>query len=204
MRVRPSYISVAKQLSTVLGALLVCLAVCAPATAFAQGKIAVIDLRRAVLETEEGLRVQSKLKQLFDSRQTELENQEKVYNEARDQFGLLQKSKASKKELQRKAEELQQQAVDLQNKLMSYRRELQRQESELMFPIVQRLLQLVRQLASKSGYDMVLSKEAVPFYRSDLDVTDRVIQMYNTTSTTPAPAKKEAPKNKPAPAKKTP
>ncbi len=193
--------SVAKQLSTLFGALLLCAAVCIPAKAFAQGKIAVINLRRAVLETEDGLRVQSKLKQLFDSRQTELESQEKAYSEARVQFDKLQKRKAAKKELQRRFDALQKQAAELQNNLVSYRRELQRQESEMMFPIVQRLLRLIRQLASKSGYDMVLNKEAVPFYRSDLDVTDRVIQMYNTTSST-APKKKPAPKNKPPPAKK--
>lgn len=87
---------------------------------------------------------------------------------------------------------------------MNYRREMQQKESQLMYPIVNQMLGLVRQLASKSGYDMVLNKEAVPYYRSDLDITDRVIQMYNSSQGAkggaPAPKKpagKDAPKATP-------
>jgi len=43
----------------------------APQDACAKDKFAVIDLRRAVADTEDGLRVQAKLQQLFDSRQSE-------------------------------------------------------------------------------------------------------------------------------------
>ena len=46
-----------------------------PRVAFAQtpgGKFAIIDVRRAISETEQGLRVQATLKKLFDSRQIQL------------------------------------------------------------------------------------------------------------------------------------
>ena len=36
-------------------------------------KIAVIDVRRAIAETEQGLRVQATLKKLFESRQVDIE-----------------------------------------------------------------------------------------------------------------------------------
>lgn len=169
-----------RRLAGALAPLAVALALLAPSVATAQSKIAVIDMRRAVLETEDGLRVQAKLKQLFDSRQTELEEKERTYGVAKTDFDRLVKSgRVGKEQLQQKAEALQQQALDLQNQLVSYRREMQLQEGELLNPIVQRLGQLVRQLASTSGYDMVLNKEAVPYFRSDLDVTDRIIQLYN-------------------------
>ena len=32
---------------------------------------------------------------------------------------------------------------------------------------------------TQDGYDMVVDKQAVPYVRSDLDLTDRVIQSYN-------------------------
>ena len=35
-------------------------------------KVAVVDLQRAVMQTEDGLRMQATLKKLFDSRQVEL------------------------------------------------------------------------------------------------------------------------------------
>ncbi|MEM9746062.1 MAG: hypothetical protein AAF945_05160, partial [Actinomycetota bacterium] len=50
-------------------ALLVAAAVVSPATeAAAAAKVAVIDLRRAVADSEDGLRVQAQLQQLLDSR----------------------------------------------------------------------------------------------------------------------------------------
>ena len=49
----------------------------AAAPAAAQSKVAVIDVRRAVLETEQGLRVQATLKKLFDNRQVELDGKQR-------------------------------------------------------------------------------------------------------------------------------
>ena len=174
-------------------------------TAHAEGKIAVIDLRRAIADTEDGLRVQAELQELFDSRQKEYERKEKEYAAAKTEFEKLSKSKKTPEaELRKKYGDLEKMAFDLQSAQMNYRREMQQKESQLMYPIVNQMLGLVRQLASKSGYDMVLNKEAVPYYRSDLDITDRVIQMYNSSQGAkggaPAPKKpagKDAPKATP-------
>jgi outer membrane protein len=38
---------------------------------------------------------------------------------------------------------------------------------------------IIRRLATSQGYDLVVDKAAVPYSRSDLDLTDRVITMYN-------------------------
>jgi outer membrane protein len=161
-----------------------------PSVAKAQGKIAVIDLRRAVIETEDGLRVQAKLKELFDNRQTELEAKEKAFTVAKTAFDKdAQAGKLAERDLQIKYEALAKQQVELQQLVALYRREMQQRESELMSPIVQRLLALVQRLSAQQGYDMVLNKEAVSFVRRDLDVTDRVIQMYKNAKP-PPPAKK--------------
>lgn len=178
------------------------------ATAQAEGKIAVIDLRRAIADTEDGLRVQAELQELFDSRQKEYENKEKEYNAAKTEFEKISKDKKTPQAtLQQKYGELEKMAFELQSAQMNYRREMQQKESQLMYPIVNQMLGLVRQLASKSGYDMVLNKEAVPYYRSDLDITDRVIQMYNSSQgakggTDKAPPKKPSPRGAPKAPKK--
>lgn len=150
-------------------------------TAAAQeSKIAVIDLRRAVIETEDGLRVQSKLKQLFDSRQTQLDGKQKAFQEAKANLEKqAQQGKMSKQELQKRYDALQQQAAELQGMLVQYQREMQQQENELTSPIVNRMMKLIRRVASQSSYDMVLDRTAVPYVRADLDITDRLIQMYN-------------------------
>jgi outer membrane protein len=166
----------------------------------AESKIAVVDLRRAVMETEEGLRVQATLKKLFDARQIELSNRERDLTQERDKLEQAAKEgKLPADELRKREAEFNRQMGELQRTLMEYQNEMQIKEKELTNPIVNSVLGHVRSIAAKEGYDMVIDRSAVPYVRSDLDVTDRAIQAHNTGGVgAPAP-KKPAPK-KPAPA----
>lgn len=158
----------------------------APSTAAAQSapKIAVVDVRRAVLETEEGLRVQATLKKLFDSRQVELENKQRALGQEKEDLDReAQAGKSSKEALQRKFEALQKRAVELQGLTVDYQREMQRKEGELTTPILQRVMAIVRRIAAQDGYEMILEKSAVPYFRGDLEITDKTIQMYNSGQT---------------------
>lgn len=164
-------------------------------------KIAVIDLTRAIADTEDGMRVKAELQELFDARQSEYESKEKALAEAKAEYdALVQGGKTKQTALRKKLVALEKMAYELQVAQYNYRREMQQKEYQLMQPIIRQMLQLVRRLASKQGYEMVLNKEAVPFFRSDLDITERVVQMYNTSA---APTKKDAPK-KPSAGKKAP
>jgi outer membrane protein len=198
--------TVSVRLAVVLAALAAALLV-APSASAQQSKFAVIDLRRAVFDTEDGLRVQAKLQQLLDARQADFEGKKKSYEDSQAELErLIKDGKLGDAELRKKAATLEKMAFELQAAQVNYRREVQREENELMTPIIKQMMALVRRLASQHSYDMVLSKEAVPYVRADLDITDRIIQMYNAqTSTSPdagppgkAPASKRAPeKSKP-------
>ncbi len=175
----------------------------APTEAHAQMKIAVIDLRRAVADTEDGLRMKGKLQELFDVRQGEYEKKEKAYGASKSELERLSKGgKTPEAELRKKYAVMEKLALELQATGMSFRREMQQRESELMAPILTKLNALVRRLAGTNGYDMVFDHRSVPYFRNDLDITDRVIQMYNAAQTGPSsgPASKPAP-TKPGPAK---
>lgn len=185
-------------------------ALLAPTEAMAQAKVAVIDVRRAVLETEEGLRVQATLKKLFDSRQVELDAKQRSLAEEKEKLEKeAQANKTPKDALQKRGETWARQAQEFQATTLDYQREMQRKEGELTTPILNKVLSIVRRVAAQEGYEMVVEKSAAPYYRADLEVTDRVIQMYN--SGTPeagkgapaAPPKPGAPAPKPgAPAAK--
>jgi outer membrane protein len=160
----------------------------------AQMKLAVVDLRRAVLETEEGLRVQASLKKLFDSRQNELDTKQTQLQKDKE---ALDKEIAAKKTpqdvLQKKLETLQRAAAELQSLTYDYQREMSRKEGELTTPILNKILGILKRIASTDGYDMIVDKQVVPYFRSDLELTDRAIQLYNSgpdggaKPTTPAP-----------------
>ena len=136
--------------------------VAAPRDAAAQAKIAVVDVRRAVLETEEGLRVQATLKKLFDSRQVELDTKQRNLQTEKDALDKeAAAGKTPKEALQRKLDNLQKQFGELQALIVDYQREMQRKESELTTPILQKVLGLVRRIASQEGYEMVDRKSVV-------------------------------------------
>jgi outer membrane protein len=75
---------------------------------------------------------------------------------------------------------------------VEYNKELQKKQGELTKPIFQRAMGIIRRIASKEGFDVVVDKQAVPYVRSDLDLTDRVISMYNRGDTS---ADDETPKS---------
>jgi outer membrane protein len=170
--------------------------------------MAVVDVRRAVLETEEGLRVQSSLKKLFDSRQTELDAKQVQLQKDREALEKeAQNGKTPKDTLQKKAEAWQKAAAEVQNLTVDYQREMQRKENELTTPILNKILGILKRIASTDGYDMILDKSVVPYFRSDLELTDRAIQMYNSGSDTkPATPDPKAPAKpgQPAPAQTAP
>jgi outer membrane protein len=86
----------------------------------------------------------------------------------------------------------------LQATFLEYNKELQKKQGELTQPIYQRTMTLIRRLATNEGYDLVVDRQAAPYVRGDLDVTDKLIQMVNSGS-----ADKDAGKSgKPADSKK--
>lgn len=174
-------------------------------SAAAQTKFAVVDVQRAVMETEDGLRAHATLKKLFDRRQNELDTRQNELKRAKDDIDKQSKA-LSKEAQQRRIAEWQQNVAELQNVFVEFNNELQKEQTKITQPILERVLSVVRQVAAQDGYDAILDKNAVPYARSDMDLTDRVIQQYNAgtsgqSSTAPGKAGSK-PASKPAPAKK--
>jgi outer membrane protein len=169
---------------------------------YAQSKIAVVDTQRAIMETEEGLRMQATLKKVFDSRQRELDNKQQELAKERDDIEK-QRDVLSKAALAKRVDKWQREMVQLQQVFVDYNKELQKKQGELTQPIFQKAMGLIRRVATQQGYDMVVDKQAVPYVRSDLDVTDQVITLYNQGATgeaaPAAPKSSGAPSLMPAP-----
>lgn len=146
--------------------------------AYAEMKIAVVDTQRAMMETEDGLRMQANLKKIFETKQQELDTKQKALEGERadieKQQGVL-----SQEALQRRVATWQQDMVALQQTYVQFNQELQAKQNELTQPIIEKTLGIIRRLATQDGFDVVVDKQAVPYVRSDLDLTDRVITMYN-------------------------
>ncbi|MFO0671172.1 MAG: OmpH family outer membrane protein [Polyangiaceae bacterium] len=55
-------------------------------------KVAVVDVQRAVMQTEDGLRAQATLKKLFDSRQQELNKKQQELGKQKEELDKQQRS----------------------------------------------------------------------------------------------------------------
>jgi outer membrane protein len=147
-------------------------------TAAAETRIAVVDTQRAVMETEDGLRAQATLKKHFDQRQRDLDRKQNQLQQEREDIEK-QKGVLSKEALATRVDKWQREMAQLQTVFVDYNKELQKKQNELTQPIVQKTMTIIRRIATQNGYDVVVDKQAVPYARSDLDLTDRVITAYN-------------------------
>lgn len=157
----------------------------------AEQKVAVVNVQRAIASTEEGLRAQATLKKMFDAKQQELDKKQKDL--ARQREDIEKQSKVlSKEALAKRAEEWQRQASELQMVFMEYNKEIEKKQKEMTEPVFEKMMAVVRRIAAAENIDIVVDQSAVAFVRSDLDLTDRCIQLYNGGGNVPAaPAPKK-------------
>jgi outer membrane protein len=141
-------------------------------------KVAVVDVQRAVMQTEDGLRAQATLKKLFDNRQQELNKRQQELAKQKEEIDKQSKV-LSQQALQRKVDDWQKQMVELQTTFVEYNKELEKKQKELTDPIFERVVASIKRIAGTDSYDLIVDRATVAFSRSDLDLTDRVIQLAN-------------------------
>jgi outer membrane protein len=156
-------------------------------------KVAVVDVQRAIAQTEDGLRAQATLKKLFDSKQQELNKRQVDLQKQKEDIEKQQKV-LSKETYAKRVEDWQKQMMELQQVYLEYNKELDKKQKELTDPVFEKIMGLIKRLAARDGYDLIVDKQTVAYVRSDLDLTDQLIQLYNGGGAAPAPAPAPAPK----------
>ena len=166
------------------------LAVAAPKL-YAQVRLAVVDMQRAILETEEGRRAKNQLKRLFESRQEQLNDRQESLKRLKADLEK-QERVLSRDALQKRMSEYQEQLVSLQKNYMEYQQELAQREAELTKQILVNLQGVVRQIGTAEGYTAIFDQSGIVWAPTHIDLTDRVIAEFNrehppSAEATPAP-----------------
>ncbi|MFO0552166.1 MAG: OmpH family outer membrane protein [Polyangiaceae bacterium] len=146
--------------------------------AHAEGSLAVVDVQAAMMQTEEGMAAQTTLKKLADRRQQEIDGKQTMLTKMRDDI-QKQARVLSREALARRMDYWQREMLSLQSSFVDYNKELEKKQNELTGPILQRMIAIITKIARQEGYDMVIARGAALYARPDLDITDRVVQMYN-------------------------
>jgi outer membrane protein len=142
-------------------------------------RVAVVDVQRAMMQTEDGLRVQATLKKEFDKKQQELNKKQADLQKQKEDIDKQAKV-LSKDAYEKKLGDLQKQMMELQSLFVDYNKELEKQQKEKTEPIFEKIMAIVKRIATTENFDLVVDKTTVAYVRTDLDLTDKAIQMYNS------------------------
>jgi outer membrane protein len=182
-------------MNSALRRMILVLALAAPVVALPQvsdaqqsgQRVGVVDVQRAVMQTEDGLRAQATLKKLFDAKQVELNRRQADLQKQKEDIDKQSKV-ISKEAYSKRLEELQKQMMELQTVFVDYNKELDKKQKELTEPIFEKIMGIVKRIATTENFDLVVDKATVAYVRTDLDLTDKCIQMYNSGGAGVAPA----------------
>ncbi len=185
-----------------LSSFLLLAALLVPLNAVADTKIAVVDMQRAILQTEDGLRAQATIKKFFDRRQKDLDHRQDQLRRERDDLEK-QARVLSRAAWRRRMEHWQRRMLEVQTLFIEYNKELQKKQNQLTKPIIRKMFSVVRRIARRRGIDLVIDKGAVVYAPSDLQLTDMAVQMYNSGEI-PSDGDDEPKPDKPSDKKKPP
>ncbi len=111
--------------------------------------------------------------------QAELEKKkseiEKIQKSSERQAAVM-----SKEAREEKKRELQIKIYDLKNLEKKYRSELRENERKKMMKMQEIILSIAREIGKREGYLIIFDKSAAIYVPKTLDLTDKVIQEYNT------------------------
>jgi outer membrane protein len=145
---------------------------------FAQAKVAVINLQKAVLESDEIKKASTELEAKFKPRQQELE---KLQNEIQVIQQQLQ-TNAGKLNPQAEAD-LNAQGTkkqrDLQRKSEDLQGDVDRERNEILGKTTQKMGEVVKKLAEEKGYDLVVDISNTIYFKPALEITTDALAAFN-------------------------
>jgi Skp family chaperone for outer membrane proteins len=171
----------------------------APATAPAPAgptKIGIIDIQKAIAFSNEGRRDFEVLQKKFEPKQTQLQGLQKELADLQDRL-KTQGDKLNDDARNSLTNQIQTKQKNLQRDFEDAQGDFQNQQSEIVNRIGGKLMKVLDKYAKDNGYTLILDvstqQSPVLWASTATDVTEPVVNAYNTESGVPAPATPTAP-----------
>ena len=165
---------------------LVVLLVCALAGTAAADKIAVVDLQKALQESQAGKAAYAELSRQQARQQRDLDAQRDEVNRLTRELGE-QAGKLKPAERARRRDEVERRVAALQEEKLRAQDELRREEARLLAPILARLEKAITIVVAKQKYSYVLRADLVVYPKtSPDDITAAVIKTVDALPVTVA------------------
>ena len=140
--------------------------------------IAIIDMQRILRESVAGQAVQKEIDQRRNQFQAELQQKEEGLRNASQELAR-QRAVLSSDAYARKRQELEREAADVRREMQRQRRGLDEVFGQGMTQVRLELVEIVKEIASERGADLVLAKTNVVLVRPDIEITDEAIARLN-------------------------
>ena len=141
-------------------------------------KLAYVDVQRAIQETDEGKAARTRLKGEFDQRRAQIDRKsadlEKMQQEYEKQAPVLSDEAKRKKQ-----EEFQKAVIEARKSAGDLQEDMSRQEQQAMAAILQRLTQVVAEIAERESLSFVMDKGSILYAPPAADITNEVVRRYN-------------------------
>lgn len=143
-------------------------------------KVAVVDLQRAINETEDGKKAEQSLNAVLEEKKKKFEILKKELEAMRVDFEK-QRLVLSGKPLEEKRQVLQDKLIEVEKTGAGYEQELAQKKAKALQDILIGLQAVVKEIGQQNAYDFIFEKSqgGVLFSSGAEDITDRVIQSYN-------------------------
>ena len=161
---------------------------------YAQHRVAIVDMQRAVEGTTEGKSVLASLQGEADRKKKELEGKRDELKKMSDDL-QKQESVIKPDVFQKRRQELEQKAMQFQETVMRTEQEFQQRQFKVTQPIQQKVVAAIAQIAAREKFTLVLRSDAVVWpQQSELEITNEVIRKANEMkAAAPAPAPSPTP-----------
>jgi len=149
-----------------------------PTMAQAQGTIAIVDMEKAVNETNAGKRAQAELRRKADKLQAEMkalgDDVQNLRKDLENTAALIKPEAklAKEREFERKVRLLNDRKRDAEQEI----REAQR---DFFNPILQNLGKIINDIGTKGSYGMILEARTALYFPKSIDITSQVIAAYD-------------------------
>jgi len=147
---------------------------------FADVVVGKVDVQKVLVTVNQGVAVRDQLKKSFEDKQKVLKKDEDAIKKLQEDYqkkaAVINDTEKAKKE-----REIQEKIIAIQQKTATYQKEIQDMEQNLKTPILERVKNIVDDVAKASGVDFVYEAATAPilYAKSEKDLTDDVIKAYN-------------------------
>lgn len=147
--------------------------------AFAQTKVAVINLQKAVLESNEIKKASTALEAKFRPRQQELEKLQQEIERIQQTLQAGQGKLTPQGEADLNAEGTRKQ-TSLTRRTEDLQKDVDAERNEILAKSSKQMQEVVAKLAAEKGYDVVVDVSTTVFFKPALEITPDAITAYNT------------------------